>query len=135
MINALAKIYEINRDEKSKQLFNSIIEAGTVGTVAKTALSSLKAIPGINLAASALNAIVAGVIMSLLGEALIYIFEKIYLGEKSVADIDWVTKIIESKFSSQFTDKFKLVLDRITDNSDKYNIAQIITDIFGNSSK
>jgi uncharacterized protein (DUF697 family) len=135
LINALAKIYEINRDEKSKQLFNSIIEAGTVGTVAKTALSSLKAIPGINLAASALNAIVAGVIMSLLGEALIYIFEKIYLGEKSVADIDWVTKIIESKFSSQFTDKFKLVLDRITDNSDKYNIAQIITDIFGNSSK
>lgn len=135
MFNALAKIYEINKDEKSKQLINSIIEAGTVGVAAKTALSSLKAIPGINVAASVLNAIVAGVIIALLGEAAIYIFEQIYLGKKSVTDIDWVTKIIESKFASQFAEKIELVLVRITDSSDKYTIAQIITDLFGSGSK
>jgi small GTP-binding protein len=135
LINALARIYGINRDEKSKQFFNSIIETGTVGVAAKTALSGLKAIPGINLAASASNAIVAGVIIALLGEALIYIFEQIYLGEKSVADIDWVTKIIESKFKSQFTEKIKLAFTRIADDADKHSPAQIIMDLFGNSSK
>jgi uncharacterized protein (DUF697 family)/GTP-binding protein EngB required for normal cell division len=135
MFNALAKIYEINKDEKSKQLINSIIEAGTVSVAAKTALSSLKAIPGINVAASVLNAIVAGVIIALLGEASIYAFEQIYLGEKSVADIDWVTKIIESKFKSQFAEKIELVLARIADNSDKHTIAQIIMDLFKSSSK
>ena len=81
-INALARIYEINKDERSKQLLNSIVEVGTVGAVAKAALSGLKAIPVINLAASVLNAIVAGVIVSVLGEASIYAFEQIYLGKK-----------------------------------------------------
>ncbi|MEA5040507.1 MAG: GTPase [Clostridiaceae bacterium] len=134
-INALAKIYEINRDEKSKQLLNSIIEAGTVGTAAKTALSSLKSMPGINMAASALNAIVAGVIIVLLGEASIYVFEQIYLGEKSVTDIDWVTKIIESKFKSQFAEKIKLVAGKIADKSGKHTISQIITDLIKSSSE
>lgn len=135
MFNALAKIYEVNRDEKSKQLINSMIEAGTVGVAAKAALSSLKAIPGINIAASVLNAIVAGVIISLLGEVSIYIFEQVYLGKKSVADIDWVTKIIESKFASEFPEKINLVLERISDKTDKYTIAQIISDLFKSSSK
>ncbi|MDR1541366.1 MAG: GTP-binding DUF697 domain-containing protein [Clostridiales bacterium] len=136
MFNALAKIYEINKDEESKQLINSIIEAGTVSMAAKTALGSLKAIPVINVATSALNAIVAGVIIALLGEASMYAFEQIYLGEKSVADIDWARKIIELKFTSQFAEKIELVLSRIADNSDKHAIAKIIADVFnGNSRK
>ena len=36
---------------------------GTVSTAAKAAISTLKAIPGINIAASALNAIIAGSIV------------------------------------------------------------------------
>lgn len=134
-INALAHIYEINKDERSKQLLNSIVEVGTVGTAAKLALSGLKAIPGINLAASVLNAIVAGVIITLLGEASIYAFEQIYLGNKSISDIDWVTKIIEAKFSSQFTEIFKTVASKIAENSDKNAIAKIISDVIKNNIK
>src|SRR5699024_780370 len=50
-INALARLYEINKDEQSKQFFNSIVEVGTVSVAAKTAISALKAIPGINIGA------------------------------------------------------------------------------------
>ena len=135
MFNALSKIYEINKDEKSKQFINSIIEAGTVSVAAKTALSSLKAIPGINVAASVLNAIVAGVIIAILGEVAIHAFEQIYLGKKSVSDIDWITKMIEAKFTSEFKEKIELVLSKIADNSDKHNISQIISSLFKGNSK
>ena len=48
-INALAQLYGINKGEDSKQFLNSIVEVGTVSTAAKTAISTLKVIPGINL--------------------------------------------------------------------------------------
>lgn len=137
MVSAIAGIYQINKNEQFKQLVNRMIQAGTIGVAAKTALSALKAIPGINIAASAANAVVAGVFISLLGEASVYIFEQIYLGEKSVADIDWVNKIIESKFSNQFIEKIKEAFAKIGDNDDKNSIAQIIIELFyaGNKQK
>lgn len=137
MVSAIAGIYQINKNEQFKQLVNRMIQAGTIGVAAKTALSALKAIPGINIAASAANAVVAGVFISLLGEASVYIFEQIYLGEKSVADIDWVNKIIESKFSNQFIEKIKEAFAKIGDNNDKNSIAQIIIELFyaGNKQK
>ncbi|QII83103.1 DUF697 domain-containing protein [Jeotgalibaca arthritidis] len=76
-INSLARLYEINKDEQAKQLFNSIVEVGTVSVAAKTAISALKAIPGINIGASVLNAIMAGSIVAAIGEGCIYVFEKI----------------------------------------------------------
>lgn len=131
LVNGLSRIYEIN-DEGSKELFNSIVEVGTVSMAAKTALNALKAIPGINLGANVLNAIIAGCFVATLGEGTIYVFEQVYLGNKSVSDIDWVKKVMESKFSSQFTDIVKTVMGKITKNTDKKAIAQIIIDIFKN---
>jgi uncharacterized protein (DUF697 family)/GTPase SAR1 family protein len=132
LVNALAQIYGIRNNEDSKQFFNSIVEVGTVSMAAKSAISALKAIPGVNLGASVLNAIIAGSIVATLGEGTAYAFEQVYLGKKSVADIDWVKKVIESKFSSQFTDIVKAVAEKITKNTDKKAIAQIITDVFKN---
>ncbi|WP_207657458.1 hypothetical protein [Alkalibaculum bacchi] len=42
---------------------------------------------------SVIPAIITGSIVAAIGEGSIYAFEKIYLGEKSVDDIDWVIKI------------------------------------------
>lgn len=132
LVNALAQIYGISKNEESKQFFDSIVEVGTVSVAAKTAISALKAIPGVNLGASALNAIIAGSIVAALGEGTIYAFEQVYLGQKSVTDIDWVKKLIELKLSSQFTDSIKTVVEQITKDTDKKAIAQIITDVFKN---
>ncbi len=129
-INALAQIYGINKNEESKQLFNSIIEVGTVSAVAKTAINALKAIPGINLAASVINAIIAGSFVAAIGEGTIYAFEQVYLGNKTVADIDWVKKIIESKLSSDLIEKVKDITEKITNDTDTKSIGKIISSIF-----
>ena len=132
LVNSLAQIYEINKNEESKKFFESIVEVGTVSVAAKSAINALKAIPGLNLGAGVLNAIIAGSIVATLGEGTTYAFEQVYLGKKSVADIDWVKKVIELKFTSRFTDIVKIVVERITNNTDKKAIAQIITDVFKN---
>jgi uncharacterized protein (DUF697 family) len=132
LINALAQIYGISKNEESKQFFSSVIEVGTVSMVAKSAISALKAIPGVNLGVSVLNAIIAGSIVAALSEGTVYAFEQVYLGKKSVTDIDWVKKVLESKLSSQFTDAVKITVDKITKNTDKKDIALIITDVFKN---
>lgn len=106
-IKAIGKIYGIQNDDKAKELFNQIVEVGTVGAAAKGVISALKAIPGINLAAGVMNAIIAGAFVAGIGEAAVYIFEQIYLGKRNVTDIDWATKIIESKLKDGLFEKIK----------------------------
>jgi hypothetical protein len=51
------------------------------------------------------------------------------------ADVDWMKKIIEGKFSTDFISKVKSVLDKISDNTDKKAILKILVEIFGSSVK
>jgi uncharacterized protein (DUF697 family) len=127
-INALAQLYGIKNQENSKDFLNSIVQVGTVSTVAKTALSALKAIPGVNLAAGVLNAIIAGGIVTAIGEGSIYAFEKVYTGEKSVEDIDWVKKVIESELSSQFVEKITVIAQQISENENIKDVGKLIND-------
>ena len=129
-VNALAKIYGIKNDEDSKRFLNSIVEVGTVSVAAKTAISALKAIPCINIGASVLNAIIAGFIVAAIGEGSIYAFEQVYLGNKTVQDIDWVTKILESKFSTEFISKVQKAIEKLSDTSDNKSIAKIMMELF-----
>lgn len=129
-VNAIAKVYGIKNDEKSKRFLHSIVEVGTVSTAAKAAIAALKNIPGINLGASILNAIIAGSIVAALGEGTIYAFEQIYLGNKTLEDIDWVTKVLESKLSMEFIEKVKSIIADAGDNIDSKAIAKLITNLF-----
>ncbi|MBO4863001.1 MAG: 50S ribosome-binding GTPase [Eubacterium sp.] len=115
-IKSLSKMYEMQFDEKSN-LFQTIIEAGAAGVIGKTALSVLNTIPGINLAAEVLNAIVAGTIVAALGEGCIYVFEKIYLGEKSPDDIEWVKKSMESEVLKKLMSRLNPILTEIQTKS------------------
>lgn len=131
-VNALALVWDIKKDDKSKQFFNSIIEVGTVSMVAKTSISALKAIPGINLGASIINAVIAGAFVFGIGEGTAYAFEQVYLGNKTLDDIDWVKKIIESKLSTEILNKAQEVLEYISENKivDKQKIAELIINTF-----
>ena len=97
LITGISKIYKLDQnDDNMKQIISHIVEAGTVGIVAKTAINQLKLIPGIaNIAADVLNAIVAGVIVLGIGEASTIIIEKAYLGETDAENLDWIDKIVE----------------------------------------
>lgn len=129
-INALARVYGINKNEQSKQFFNSIVEAGTVSAAAKTVISGLKVIPGVNLAVSAVNTIIAGSFVAAIGEGTIYAFEQVYLGKKTVEDIDWVKKVMESKLSAEFIEKVTLAAKKVTENTDQKTIGKIILELF-----
>lgn len=134
-VNAISRIYEIGKDEKSKQLLNSIVQAGTVGTGAKLAINALKAVPGIQLGAAAINSIIAGSIIAALGEGSIYAFEQVYLGNKSVDDVDWVKQIIESKLSTDFISKVSEALKSSTGKIDKNAIIKMVSSLFVNDNK
>ena len=126
-VNALAKIYGIQKNEESKEFLNSIIEAGTVSLAAKTAITTLKAMPGVNIGATAL---IAGCIIAALGEGSIYAFEQVYIGKKTVEDIDWVRKLIEAQFSSRFIDKAMKIVQMMTEKADKNTVKEAIFDLF-----
>ncbi len=133
LINALARIYDIGKNEEAKLFLNSIVEVGSVSVAAKSAIGVMQAIPGVNLAASVLNAVIAGSIVAALGEGSIYAFEQIYLGHRNLAEIDWVRKLIESEFSSQLVDVIKKVAGKIGSGTDKKDIAKIIAEVFSGS--
>ena len=128
-INGLAQLYEINKGEDSKQFLNSIVEVGTVSTAAKAAISTLKAVPGINIAASVLNAIIAGAIVAAIGEGCIYAFEKVYTGEKSIEDIDWVKKVMESKLSPQFIENVTAVAEKISKSNNNKDVGKLVNSL------
>ena len=134
-INALAMVYGINKNEESKHFFNSIVEAGTVSAAARGAISALKGIPGVNLAAGLVNAVIAGSFVAAIGEGTIYAFEQVYLGKKTVKDIDWVKKAVESRLSTEFIDKVASAVRQITENTDKNAIGKVILDLFGEKEK
>lgn len=133
-INALARLYGINKDEQSKKLINSIVELGTIGVAVKTAISALKVIPGINIGGSILNAIIAGTIVATIGEGCIYVFEKIYTGEKSIEDIEWVKKVIESKLSSQFVGNVTVIAEQIVKSGNTKDIGKLISSLLSTKS-
>lgn len=68
--------------------------------------------------------------MAAIGEGTIYAFEQVYLGKKTVEDIDWIKKVMESKLSTEFIEKVTLAAKQITENTDKKVIGKIILELF-----
>lgn len=128
-INALARLYGIDNSEESKRLIKSIVEVGTVSTAAKAVISALRGIPGIKIAPSMLDSIIAGAIVAAIGESSIYVFEKVYTGEKSVEDIEWVKKIMEAKLSPQFIDKVISIVEKIAKGGNAKDTGKLISSL------
>ena len=104
-LNGLARLYGIDKREDAKQFLDSIVQVGTASVVAHSAISAIKAIPGINIAASVLNAIVAASIIAARGEGAVLAFEQVYTGQRSVRDIGWVQHLMEEQFGEGFLGK------------------------------
>lgn len=138
LINGLAKLYGINKEE-AKLFENSLGGVVSISAIAKNIVSTLKAIPGINLGASIIQAIVAGTIVAAIGEGAIYIFEKVSIGEKSISDIDWINKVMNERFSDQFIEKVTAIsklVDKNKENKDnKLFIRELIMDMFVKKTK
>lgn len=126
-IKAIAKIYEADKKAGASDIVAKLIEAGTVGGIAKAIISALKAIPGINIATSILNAVVAGVLVALIGEISIQAYEKVYLGQEEMTKLDWLEDLIKEKLSGIDFNKISEMLK--SGKISKEELAQSIIDI------
>ncbi len=132
-INSIAKVYGLKGEKQYDKFKDSIVEVGAVTTAAKAILANLKNIPGLNIGAAVLNAIVAGSIVAALGEGTIYAMEQVYLGKKTFEDVEWVKQLLESKLSKDFMDKVMEVVKKLGTKDGKVeikDIAQIIVELF-----
>jgi GTPase Era involved in 16S rRNA processing/uncharacterized protein (DUF697 family) len=128
-VNALASIYEIKRNEASKEFLSTIIEMGTVSVAARAAISAIKAIPGMNIAASVLDAVIAGSFVAAIGQGSAYAFEQVYLGERSLDDLDWLRKLIESELSRGFVDKAAGIIRQVSEGETPKNVSGLIAEL------
>ena len=74
--------------------------------------------------------ICVAVFVATIGETSKYLFEQVYLGEKTVEDIDWATKILESKLTNEMVDKFNKVVSKLNGKYDKDSIWEAIKEMF-----
>lgn len=135
LINSIAKTYGIEKNDDSNPFFQTFVEMGTVGIAAKAAINGMKLIPGINIGATLVNAIVAGVIVASLGEGAIFIFEQIHLGKKTTADINWLNEFMESKQIPQIVNMIEEITKKIDSKTEAKDIPRIIFEVLGKTFK
>lgn len=129
LIKGISSIYEIPKTEGSINIINKIIELGTVGAIAKGAIGVFKAIPGLNIAASAINAVIAGSIVMGLGQGCIFIFEQVYLGKKTVDDINWIKQIMESTVASMILEVINNAVTKLNDPNNHETVKDILLEV------
>ncbi|SFI25546.1 Uncharacterized conserved protein, DUF697 family [Pseudobutyrivibrio sp. OR37] len=129
-VNSIATIYEITKDDKSREFINTIIQVGTASSVISSAASALKAIPGVNLGTGVINAIIAGSIVAVIGESAVFAFEQVSMGKKTIDDLEWLEKVMKSKFAARFTKSVYASFRQISNNAKKEEILQIIKENF-----
>lgn len=134
-IEAISRIYKIEKSEGSSALLQKFVEVGAASVAGRAVLSALKAVPGINLAASVVNAVAAACIITALGEGSRYAFEQVYLGSKTIDDLTWVDSVIDGLYSNKFMEKAETVLNRLSDLGGKDvpagKIVDVIAFVFG----
>lgn len=99
LVIGIAKVYGIKKEDSGvKDIAELVVQSGMVSVGAKTLLSGLKAIPGINIAVDVLNAIVAGVITAIVGQIAGTIMERVASGELQMDDLDWMKQFVDHEF-------------------------------------
>ena len=129
-IESIFKIWGIKKTKKAKELLKLIVDIGTVSLTGKALVSSLKLIPGINLGAASVNAIISGTIVFALGEAAAYVFEQIATGKKTIDDMEWVKKVLQDSLSSTVLDKVAFAAKKLSKNADKTEIMDSVAQAF-----
>ena len=107
MLTGVAKIYGI-QDDASNEIINTILKVGATTMVGRNLLNAIKAIPGINVAASVLNAAVAGAITLGAGEVSNVLFQKVYNKEIELTTVDW-----DAEITNLFEDYLPGIIDAL----------------------
>ena len=113
MITGVAKVYGISLSGDNDVAVRALVDAGTTSAVAKAALSTLKAMPIINVPGAVLNGVVAGAFVATLGEVSIKTFDDIACGKSNLSDINHISDMAKQAMEDGFLDRVVKVAERI----------------------
>ena len=117
LLFGIANVYDIQQEGTLDSMKKMYENAQALVGPAKLAAELIHKL-GIPFGKLVINAIVTSCVMLAIGEGSVYIFEKIYLGEKSIEDMDWIKNSINSEFAKESTD-FVSALSKSISNQTK----------------
>lgn len=116
MLTRIARIYGMEKDSAENAVIDNIIKVGATTMAGRTILSALKGVPGIHLAASVLNALVAGTVTYAAGEISAMVFEGIQRGTIDPKTIDWA-RYIEVLYREKMPEYTELIQEALEKRS------------------
>ncbi len=127
----ITKIYDLKK-ENSEKIVSAMAGAGIATAAAKTAFSTAKAIPGVNVLGSALNAIVAGVFTAMIGGATILMAEKYGSGEIDEEKLAADVQEFFEQFSAQLLNspEFKELIGSLDFRAIAGKLMKLVTSLF-----
>lgn len=129
MMRGIAKTYGITEESNTNKIIDQIIKIGGTTIAGKALINLLKNIPGFNVAASVINAVVAGVITFAAGEVSAVVFEKMYTGEIDSAGVDW-EKEITALFAQYIPDAVSIINDLLKQNNGEFSLSKFLDALF-----
>ena len=134
MLTRISKIYGIQDKEVSNEIVNTILKVGATTVAGRSLLSAFKAIPGLGIAASALNAAIAGAITLAAGEISNVLFQKIYDNKVEIISVDWNKEIARmfKEYLPDIVNSFKKISDENDGKIDMKFIGEALASIAKN---
>ena len=133
MLTRIAKIYGMEKDSAENAVIDNIIKVGATTMAGRTILSALKGVPGIHLAASVLNALVAGTVTYAAGEISAMVFEGIQRGTIDPKTIDWA-RYIEVMYREKMPEYKELIQEALEKRSAE-DVVKNLVKILGRKEK
>lgn len=128
MVEALAKIYDIDKESEIIKIIKTNISEGKVNKIAKAAIIAIEKHPlGEKLGSSIINPLIAGVVVLMIGEGTATACERIYLGEDEGKEEQKLKKIFESEMVTKIVENVKKVSADLTEKSNSKEIAKATT--------
>lgn len=133
MLTRIARIYGMEKDSTENAVIDNIIKVGATTMAGRTILSALKGVPGIHLAASVLNALVAGTVTYAAGEISAMVFEGIQRGTIDPKTIDWA-RYIEVLYREKMPEYTELIQEALEKRSAE-DVVKNLVKILGRKEK
>ena len=129
VIYALSRIYELDQTEETKKFveeYVSYVENEAFNQSINLAIKAIQKIPAIKIPDDVVDAVISASVVGVLGEVTVHVFEELYLGERTVDDLEWVKTIFDNKWADHFTKTVSYVVETSSENDEKGNVAKHI---------
>ncbi|MBR2675281.1 MAG: 50S ribosome-binding GTPase [Solobacterium sp.] len=109
MIKELTKAYDLQEDELNRDISKKVLQIGATTIAGKAIVKALKQVPVLNVAASLVDAAVAGTVTFVLGKTSAMIFERVYTGE-----FDPLSMPVDEELKRIFDDLMPDITEQLT---------------------